>query len=68
MNKYNNEYNFKNIYILDRFYEYKKQRQRDDSDWYFRRAYARRNARRHAEYIYQQSIKGSRIWDWKNRR
>ncbi|XP_011697233.1 PREDICTED: uncharacterized protein LOC105455539 [Wasmannia auropunctata] len=32
--------------------EYRKQRQLDDSDWYFRRVHARRNARRHAEYIY----------------
>ncbi|XP_071558314.1 uncharacterized protein [Temnothorax nylanderi] len=46
-----------------RFHEYKKQL--DASDWYFRRAFARRNARRHAEYmsyIYQQDMK------WKNRR
>ncbi|XP_024885813.1 uncharacterized protein LOC112463583 [Temnothorax curvispinosus] len=43
-----------------RFHEYKKQL--DASDWYFRRAFARRNARRHAEYIYQRNMK------WKNRR
>ncbi|XP_011868868.1 PREDICTED: uncharacterized protein LOC105562544 isoform X2 [Vollenhovia emeryi] len=38
----------------DRSYEYKKQWHLDDSDWYFRRAHSRRNARRHAERLYQQ--------------
>ncbi|KAL0110289.1 hypothetical protein PUN28_013735 [Cardiocondyla obscurior] len=41
-------------------YECVKQWQLDDSDWYFRRAFARRNARRHAEYMY------SKISKWKN--
>ncbi|XP_011168637.2 uncharacterized protein LOC105202004 [Solenopsis invicta] len=45
-------------------YEYKKRRQRDDSDWYFRRVHSRRNARRHAEHMYQQNAK----WFWKNHR
>ncbi|KYN21223.1 PREDICTED: MATH and LRR domain-containing protein PFE0570w-like [Trachymyrmex cornetzi] len=33
----------------ERSYKYSKHRQPDDSDWYFRRVYSRRNARRHAK-------------------
>ncbi|KAL6427864.1 hypothetical protein ACFW04_008360 [Cataglyphis niger] len=40
-----------------RFYRRKKQWQRGDSDWYFRRVFSRRKARRHAEDIYQWNTK-----------
>ncbi|XP_012539511.1 uncharacterized protein MAL13P1.304 [Monomorium pharaonis] len=45
------------------FHEYKKRWQRDDSDWYFQRVRSRRNARRHADFMYRQNTK----WFWKNR-
>ncbi|XP_050458944.1 putative uncharacterized protein DDB_G0282133 isoform X2 [Cataglyphis hispanica] len=43
-----------------RFYRRKKQWQRGDSDWYFRRVFSRRKARRHAEDIYQWNTK---LWN-----
>ncbi|XP_025269043.1 protein PF14_0175-like [Camponotus floridanus] len=41
-----------------RFNSRRKQRRRS-ADWYFRRVFSRRKARRHAEKLYQQNIKGT---------
>ncbi|XP_029162672.1 putative uncharacterized protein DDB_G0282133 [Nylanderia fulva] len=47
----------------ERFDVHKKQRYDDTSDWYFQRAFSRRNARKHAEDLYQRNT-----MLWKKRR
>ncbi|XP_018396697.1 PREDICTED: uncharacterized protein LOC108774946 [Cyphomyrmex costatus] len=52
----------------ERSYRYNKYRQPDDSDWYFRRVYSRRNARRHTKQVDDSDWYFGRVYSRRNAR